>query len=501
MAHKGQEGADIGKDPNYSSDPLASEHADVLLAANLPGGGLNFDDKSPAGTGRARGPDVSGGTMGWVQAGIILYAFAAPSAVMAVPYAVGMAGFVGGVLIAVVITTASVLGGMMLLEVKLRYPECHTFGDLGLQVLGRTGQIWGNIIQLGNFCLFMPCALQFCALALEGIAKGIPAFQGCSDYYVFLIALLCLLTTQVRTFSNTQMLSALSMLCVFAMGVAMIVAAFQYDSTPKVSAYAFGNPEPDTALSVVRFAGGFTINAWAYVPAFLTVELSTCMERPREFRKSLMLSGVLNIVVFVVVGVTVVARWGYDVGEVIGITFTVAAWQSGTAINTIFNTFQLIGNFISYMLDSVPLGRFCQKTWAPDFKDTWSAGDILRYLGYTMPAFLLALFLSIAVPSVNTLLDFTTALTTPWVTQIYPAVIYYKLRKNDAKMPEESQGREVLLRKPMDGVEQFAIICVYVIGCISFIFCSVKAVGYIAYAPLRPPLQIGCGSWLIWSSS
>merc|ERR1719313_1409863 len=168
----------------------------------------------------------------------------------------------------------------------------------------------------------------------------------------------------------------------------MIVAAFNYEKDVKVPAQAFGNPEKQTALALVRAAGGFTINAWAFVPAFLTVELSTCMDDPKDFQKSLVLSGVLNVFIFIVVGVTVVARWGYDVGEVIGITAGVAAWAPGAGINTAFNAFQLIGNFISYMLDSVPLGRFCQKTWAPDFEDTWSPSDIFRYLGYTLPTFL-----------------------------------------------------------------------------------------------------------------
>lgn len=52
----------------------------------------------------------------------------------------------------------------------------------------------------------------------------------------------------------------------------------------------------------------------------------------------------------------------------------------------VFNIFQLGGNFVSYMLDSVPLGRFCQRAWAPNFKDTWSAGDVGRYFTYTLPA-------------------------------------------------------------------------------------------------------------------
>jgi len=438
--------------------------------------------------------------MGWVQAGVIVYAFAAPSAVMAVPYAIAMAGFIGGVLICLIITAASIAGAMMLLEVKLRFPQCHTFGELGEQVLGRPGKIWGNIIQLGNFCLFMPCALQFCALALEGIGKGIPGFDGCSDYYVFAIAGVCLLTTQVRTFANTQILSFLSAFCVLSMGVTMIVAAFKYDKDDKQPAQLFGNPDSDPTISLIKAAGGFTINAWAFVPAFISVELSTCMANPKDFSKSLMLSGFLNITMFVIVGVTVVWRWGYNVGEVIGIT-AVAAWTPGFGINTAFNTFQLVGNFISYMLDSVPLGRFCQKTWAPDFADTWSPADILRYLGYTMPAFLFAVLLSVAVPSVNTLLDFTTALTTPWVTQIYPAVIYWKLRRRGASYREFHDGVEDKEHQEMKLFEMLTVGLVFLVGCASFAICSAKAIGYIAFAELRPPLQIGCSGWVIWQSS
>ena len=39
----------------------------------------------------------------------------------------------------------------------------------------------------------------------------------------------------------------------------------------------------------------------------------------------------------------------------------------------------------------------------------------------------MALTLSIFTLSINTLLDFTTALTTPWVSHVYPAVVYWNL--------------------------------------------------------------------------
>jgi hypothetical protein len=287
------------------------------------------------------------------------------------------------------------------------------------------------------------------------------------------------------------------------MAITMIVAAYTYDNPEKIPAELFGNPSEE--LAFVRFAGGFTISAWAYVPAFLTVELCTCMEEPKEFRKSLVLSGVLNVLMFILVGCAVVKQWGYNVGDVIIITSGVAAWKAGTSINTAFNVFQLIGNFISYMLDSIPFARFCQKSWAPEFTDTWSPRDIFLYLCYTLPTFIFALFLSIFVPSVNTMLDFTTALTSPWVTQIYPAVIYWKLRQARSPFLLGIQGQQVgdtgehlEPETKMALWEKAGIASVFSVGCLSFVLCSIKAIGYIYYKELRPPLQIGCNGWRIY---
>ncbi|CAJ1395299.1 unnamed protein product [Effrenium voratum] len=402
--------------------------------------------------------------MGWAPAGITIFTFAAPSAVMAVPFAIGNAGFLGGLVICLIIT--------------------------GMHVLGRPGRMWGNTIQLGNFCLFMPCALRFCALSLAGIGMGIPGFGGCIDYYVFVVAFICLLTTQVRSFNNVEVFTVISLCCTIGMVVSMLVAALQFDHDAKIPAKWIGNPEPEAGLSLVRLASGCTISAWAFVPAFLTVELSTCMAQPKDFKKSLYLAGALIVAVFALAGTVVVARWGYNVGEVIAVTPGVGAWLPGAAINTVFNACQLGGNFVCYMLDSVPLGRFCQKTWAPDFKDTWSAGDVARYLTYTLPAFLLALFLSVFTPNVNTLLDFTTALTTPWVSQIYPAVLYWKFKSRGA-------GRECA-PDPLKASEKALVVVVFAVGCFSFLACSLKAVGYLAFDELRPSFEVGCEGWMIW---
>jgi len=460
---------------------------------------------SHIGTGRVRGPDATAGTMGWMQAGFIMFSFAAPSACIGVAYSIGMAGIVGGSLICVGTTLASVWGSMMLLQIRMQFPDCYTLGDLGDKVLGPRGKIWGNTIQLTNFVLFLPVALLLCAEALEGVVQ-ISAFEGCNDYYIFAIAAFCLLTTQFRKLSNTQALAFVSLVSVFAMAVVQIVAAAMYDNEAKVPALAFGNPDAHWLTRTSEALLGTTTAAWAYVPAFLTVELANCMKEPRHFGRSLALSGVLNVVVFLAVGVTVVMRWGYDVTDPITLT-KVAAWNQGSALNTVLSVFLLIGNFVSYMLDSVPLGRYCQKVWAPNFRDTWSAGDIARYLLFTLPTFLFGLLLSVFIPNLFVLLAITTALTVPWVTQIYPAVLYLRLFAS----PEGAAARLLACAENEDagqgagGVkmatksEKARAYIVLVVGIVSFVVCSIAAVGKAAISELRGPSQIGCGKWLIWS--
>jgi len=366
--------------------------------------------------------------------------------------------------------------------------------------MGRPGKIWGNVIQLANFLLFLPVALLLCASALQGVVQ-IAAFEGCNDYYIFAIALLCLLTTQARKLSNTQVLSAISLFSVLAMAALQIIAAAMYDNEAKVQALAFGNPEEHWLTRLSQALLGTTTAAWAYVPAFLTVELATCMEEPRHFGRSLALSGVLNVVVFISVGVAVVTRWGYDVADPITLT-KVAAWEQGSWLNTSLSFFLLIGNFVSYMLDSVPLARYCQRVWAPNFGDSWSAGDVAKYLAYSLPTFLFGVLLSVVVPNLFVLLAFTTALTVPWVTQIYPAVLYLRLYASQEGVASRlltcPEGEEMQVKMATFSQKARAYVVLFV-GCASFVVCLLAAIGKVAITELRGPSQIGCGSWLIWS--
>lgn len=433
-----------------------------------------------------------GGDVSWLAAGFTLFAFAAPSAIQSAPFFVGATGFLGSILICTLTTFGSVAGGWMLLQVKLKFEHARNFGELGFEVFGRWGRMYGNLIQLGNFVLFLPCGLLFTGQALSGIGHGIAAFTQddgapCADYYIFAVAFFCFLTTQARTLSQTTLFSALSVFSVLMMASLQISTALTNDVSVKAPAQWFGNPGDD---SFVYFTRGASICIFGYVPSFLTAELASCMRNPLAMSKSLAFSGLLNVVAMLGVGTLVVARWGFNQGYVASLTgqlpgtAKVNAWTAGQLNTTLLQVFALVGNFVSYMLDSVPLGRFCQKTWAPTFQDTWSASDIVRYMGYTFPQFALGLLLAVFFPSLNLLIDVVTCMTTPWVTMVYPVALYWK-----------TYGSDMKTRHKLIAASVFAI------GISCFLISAVACVGQLWLRGTRD-WQIGCQGWMLlapWS--
>jgi hypothetical protein len=449
----------------------------------------------------SEGPAATG-DLNWISAGFTLFVFAAPSAAQSAPFFIGGTGYLGGTLFCILNTAGAIAGSWMLLQVKFAYPSAHTFGDLGDKVFGFWGRVIGNFIQIGNFILFLPCALKFTSQALQGIKdwpfpftqhSGAP----CWDYYIFVIALICFATTQARTLNNTAIFALLSLISVFMMAVIQIVAAYSYDVTDKKEALYFGNPDPE--ISTLLMFRGASICVFGYVPSFLTAELATCMKSPSEMTKSLVLSGVLNLVLMLGVGIPVVARWGYNQGYVAPLTgqfagpgtAQVTAWNMGQTTTIILQVFALTGNFVSYMLDSVPLGKFCQVAWAPGFKNTWSCGDITRYAGYTLPSFLFGLFMAIFFPSLDFLIDMVTIFTTPWVTMVYPAALYLKLFSGGDPSALTTEPR-----KPMSSETRIFVVGVLALGLVGVFISTWAGVGNFIHTGTSE-WQIGCEGWEI----
>jgi len=79
----------------------------------------------------------------------------------------------------------------MLRTLGAAFPKADSLDTLGAAVLGKPGQIWGLVIQQGNFLLYLPVALLVCGQALQGCLSPVPNeddWASCDDYWVFIVA-------------------------------------------------------------------------------------------------------------------------------------------------------------------------------------------------------------------------------------------------------------------------------------------------------------------------
>lgn len=421
------------------------------------------------------------GKLHWVECGLIIFAFAAPSACMGIPFAIGSNGLMLGSIVCLVSTLASMSGAFMLFELCLQFPDALQLSDLGAAVLGRKGQIGVGVLQLGNFLLFLPVALLTCADGLEGLWSGLSSRI---DLYVLTVSGVCLLTTQVRDLGNTAPLAYFSAVSVLIIGALLVFFVHKHDNPDKEVPILFGNPQMHTEVGLYKCFLGFTTASWGYVPSFLTAELMSSMKCPKQYPRAILLSGALNIAFYIGIGVTVTTRWGSDLPDPVNISSPWVA-HANDPLARIMALLLLLVNIISYSLDSVPLVRNFQRAWFPTFRDDYSTSSIFKYLGISLPSFALALGLALTVDNLFLMLAFVTCFTVPQVTQIVPSILYVKWRRTPMQQVCEIEdadggGIRALTRNIPPGwtcERQVMVMFAFVYGVLNFIVCLLAAMG------------------------
>lgn len=454
-----------------------------------------------------------------------MFAFTAPSACVGVPFSVGQTGTVLAPFVCLVVTFASSLGAYILHYLALKY-DCSSLPELGWTLGGDTGRIFGGTIQLGNFLLYMPVALLVCAQALQGALDPKGAWlSGCIDYWILIVSLICLATSQLRSLSNTTALSFISLGCVVWVVFSLIYVVWinEVPGDERNDALLVGNPDmvgssSDSLKGWTNFALGVSTTAWAFVPSFLAVELSNkkVMESPQDFPKAIVLVAILNILVYCGVGVFVTNRWGYDVDDPVMLFH---AFPDDDLKSRILNLFWFLACLISYALDSVPLVASCQRVWAPNFDvdNDWSLTGICVYLLISLPSFFSTIVMALFVPSLFCMLAIVTALTVPWVNLIYPAYLHNRNAKRLGKNKIESSSSAKLLGDGEEGglgedllvggggsmddnegeLSRKAVLFVLFMGVFLFLICTVAAIGKLGIHELRGPIVVGCNGWTI----
>jgi hypothetical protein len=287
----------------------------------------------------------------WLTCAIILFSFAMPSGVVGVGNAIGTQGVAMGIATAVVITSSSLIGAMLLLRLWILAPKPNkprVFGDFGkLATKGMWLSRVGNTIQFVNFILFMPVAIDLVADCLKGVGMS----TSCSGLYTLTSAGFCLCLTQVRSLPNASFAAYITGIIILAVVIIQLVEVYRHPIVDQQdeSVRWFGNGEIDTSISVVRGALGATACIWAYVPSFLTAELASVMENPKDMHKSLYLSGSLNLFMFVVVGTLIAYAWGWNLSDPLTLTPQWIDMVDGSVSSQAMNSLLLFANLTAYV--------------------------------------------------------------------------------------------------------------------------------------------------------
>eukprot|EP00756_Hemistasia_phaeocysticola_P004911 Hpha_TRINITY_DN13073_c0_g3::TRINITY_DN13073_c0_g3_i1::g.68718::m.68718 len=483
----------MGKTDGYTRVSVADDVSNVSERESkshlLPTGhDLSYRSHSHVGSDRA-------GSMHWLAAAAVFYAFAMPSGVTGAGYMVGAVGYGMTVVVIIAVTLATILGSRMMAEVALVADDCSTFSDVGKVSFGRSGERVGTTIQFTNFILFLPVAIDLCADSLSG---ALPNLFTCHDYYIFCVCIFCLLTTQVRSVANTNLISYASCVCIVIIAVIMVSVVATHDPVLNVPDAQFvGNPTSGFKGAVIMMLGA-TVIQWCFVPAFLTVELCHAMATPHDLTKSLVLSGGATVVTMMAVGYATVSLWGWNLINPIMVS---PEWLAQPTVGSlvsvkVMNWLLLFANLTGYLLDSVCVGRACAQAWLKDFDlGDWSLSASFWYLLATVPSWLFGLAASLLVPGLFDMLAFTTCLTGPQACCLYPAACYYRYFIAEGAEGIKKRGAEA------SGWERVAVFYVAVMGILSFIVCTVGAIGQVSYKDLRGPTQLGCKGWMIFNDS
>ena len=336
-----------------------------------------------------------------------------------------------------------------------------------------------------------------------------------------------MLTTQLRTLSNVRVLGTLSLICVFGVIALSLQIVFAAENEVREDAYLIGNPDQATTRGWVTFALGVSTCAWAYVPSFLTVELSNAavMQDPASFPRAIWLSCTLNIFVFILCGVSCVLQWGWDVNDPVtfGTVSNPLLYPADSSRSRVLNALLFLSCLISYALDSVPLARSCRDHFQPSLSlSDWSFRGCTAYLLVTLPTFAFAVLAALFVPSLFCMLAIVTALTVPWANYVFPALLHLadeaESNSNDGEDDQLRPEKKSLLLdatatsssscSPSSSSSSYALSfppapsralahVVLLTGVVVFILCAFAAVGKLAIEELRGPVVVGCHGWLV----
>ncbi|GMK56006.1 hypothetical protein CspeluHIS016_0210620 [Cutaneotrichosporon spelunceum] len=364
--------------------------------------------------------------LGWVQLVVILIVEAIALGSLSLPAAFATLGMVPGVLITVGIGFLAIYTSWVIGQVKIKFPQVKHYDDVGplLGGPGKLGKVFRGLLTFG-FVAYLICLVGSHCLTGTIAFQTITQVDICSIVWGVVSMVLLFICALPPSFAEMAVLGYIDFVSILAAILITLIAtgikannqvggfaAVDWSAWPKEGT-TFA--EAMVAVSNVVFAYSFAICQFSFMEE---------MHTPTDFKKSVWVLGVTEILIYTLTGALGYAFIGSTVRSpaLLSAGHTISRIAFGVAIPVII---------ISGSINTVTAGRFTLDKFFPNStiryvsdRRGWAV-----WVGWAALASIIAWIIAEAIPFFSALLAIISALFISGFSFYVPGFMWFKLVK------------------------------------------------------------------------
>ncbi|CCC11765.1 hypothetical protein SMACR_04747 [Sordaria macrospora] len=365
--------------------------------------------------------------LGWKRLTVVLIVEAIALGSLSLPGAFATLGMVPGVILSVAMGLICIYTAHVIGQTKLKHPEIAHYADVGRVMFGR----WGY--EIISFMFVLQLIFIVGSHVLTGtIMWGTITENGngtCSLVFGVVSAIILFLLAIPPSFAEVAILGYIDFVSICAaILITMIATGIRSSNQDGGLAAVPWSCWPKENLSLAEGFIAVSNIVFAYSFAMCQFSFMDEMHTPSDYKKSIVALGLIEIVIYTVTGGIVYAFVGPEVRSpaLLSAGHTLAKVAFGIALPVIF---------ISGSINTVVVSRYLiERIWP---------NDVIRYvntpkgwmvwLSFDAGITIIAWVIAEAIPFFSDLLAICSALFISGFSFYFPALMYFKITRNDAK--------------------------------------------------------------------
>lgn len=368
---------------------------------------------------KAQAGEAKFSRLGWKRLTILLMVTAIALGTLSLPAAFASLGMVLGIIMTVVSGLLAVYTGLLVGQVKVRYPEVRDYADVGRLLFGKAGY------EIFNFM----CVLQLLFLVGSHCLTGTTAILTIADRHVCAVymglasAAILLLISVPPSFAEIAVLGYVDFASiVLTIGITIIATGVDYNAAEMAAASTSWSAWPKPGLTAVEAFIAVLNIVFAYSFTLCQVSFMDEMHTPADFSKSIWALGTIQITLYSLTGALIYAFVGMEVQSpaLLSAGKLISRVAFGVAIPVIFISGAILvvtaGRLIHGRVYADSITRYVNTTkgWV-----TWLVTiTVITIVGWVI---------SEAIPIFNDLVALISSLLNSGFALYFPAMMWFRL--------------------------------------------------------------------------